>query len=79
MTWKFATLLALLATFGLLVTTNLIGATRSSHTANTDDTKTASKTVKIGGIDWHVDYDKAMKVAKEKKLPLWLHFGENPG
>lgn len=38
-----------------------------------------SKTVRIGNIDWYVDYDAAMKVAKQKNLPLWLHFGENPG
>lgn len=37
------------------------------------------KQVKIGGIQWYVDYDAALKVAKEKKKPIWLHFGENPG
>lgn len=79
MTWKIATLLALLASFGLLAATTLLAANRSSNSAGLDDTKTAPKTVKIGGIDWHVDYDAALKVAKEKKLPLWLHFGENPG
>ncbi len=43
------------------------------------DDDSDSKTVKIGGIDWYVDYDAALKVAKEKNLPVWLHFGENPG
>lgn len=44
-----------------------------------DDSSTTSKTVRIGSIDWYVDYDAAMKVAKTKNMPLWLHFGENPG
>ena len=37
------------------------------------------ETVRIGEIDWYVDYDAAMKVAKESNKPIWLHFGENPG
>lgn len=37
------------------------------------------KQVKIGGIEWYVDYDAAQKIAKEQNKPLWLHFGENPG
>ena len=37
------------------------------------------KTRKIGQIEWFLDYDEAMKVAKEKNRPLWLHFGEHPG
>ncbi len=36
-------------------------------------------TVKIGKIDWHVNYDEAMKMAQQQNKPLWLHFGENPG
>ena len=52
----------------------------STSAANIDlDDKTNSKTVRIGNIDWYVDYDAALKVAKQKNLPLWLHFGENPG
>jgi hypothetical protein len=35
--------------------------------------------VKIGGIQWYVDYDAAQKIAQTKNKPLWLHFGENPG
>lgn len=37
------------------------------------------ETVRIGRIDWYVDYDAAMQVARDTAKPLWLHFGENPG
>ena len=36
-------------------------------------------TVRIGSIDWYVNYDQALEVARESGKPLWLHFGENPG
>jgi hypothetical protein len=36
-------------------------------------------TVKIGDIVWYQNYNEAMAVAQERGLPLWLHFGENPG
>ena len=42
-----------------------------------DDAKV--KTRKIGEIEWYLDYDEALKAAKEAKRPLWLHFGEHPG
>ncbi len=51
----------------LLVTTDIHG----------DEAKV--KTRKIGEIEWFLDYDDALKVAKEKQRPLWLHFGEHPG
>jgi len=35
--------------------------------------------VKIGNINWYVNYDEALQVAKQKNKPIWLHFGENPG
>ena len=35
--------------------------------------------VRIGGIDWLVDYDRALAVARQQNKPVWLHFGENPG
>lgn len=48
--------------------------------AKKEDTKKAGpKRVKIGKIDWYVDYDAALAVAKKEKKLLWLHFGENPG
>ena len=37
------------------------------------------KKVKIGGIYWYVDYDAALKIAQKENMPIWLHFGENPG
>jgi len=39
----------------------------------------AEDTVKIGGVRWYTDYDAAMLKARERGVPLWLHFGENPG
>ena len=38
-----------------------------------------TETRKIGEIEWHLDYDEALTVAREKQRPLWLHFGEHPG
>ena len=35
--------------------------------------------VTIGGINWYVNYDEALQVAKQENKPIWLHFGENPG
>ena len=39
----------------------------------------AEPMVVIGKVTWYTDYDRALLVAREKKKPLWLHFGENPG
>jgi hypothetical protein len=36
-------------------------------------------TVKIGEVTWYTDYDQAMAQAQKRGVPLWLHFGENPG
>lgn len=36
-------------------------------------------TVRIGSIDWYVNYDAALAEAKRTNRPVWLHFGENPG
>ena len=41
--------------------------------------KSSPKRVKIGGIEWYVDYDVALKIAQKENKPMWLHFGENPG
>ena len=35
--------------------------------------------VPIGDIDWYVDYEAAVEVAREQDKALWVHFGENPG
>ena len=35
--------------------------------------------VRIGEIDWYVDYTAAQAVAREVDKPLWVHFGEHPG
>ena len=36
-------------------------------------------TVRIGGVVWYRNYDDARVVARERNLPMWLHFGEHPG
>ena len=36
-------------------------------------------TVPIGDVEWYVDYDAAVEVARRRDVPLWVHFGENPG
>jgi len=38
-----------------------------------------AETVRIGSIDWYVNYEDAMAEAKRSQRPVWLHFGENPG
>lgn len=38
-----------------------------------------AETVRIGSIDWYVNYDDALADAKKTNRPVWLHFGENPG
>lgn len=35
--------------------------------------------VRIGDIQWYVDYDAALAIAREQDKALWVHFGENPG
>lgn len=57
--------------------TMLTAAIMMATFANADERK--AKTVKIGQIEWHLDYDEALKIAIEKRRPLWLHFGEHPG
>jgi hypothetical protein len=39
----------------------------------------AATRVTIGEIEWYVDYDAAVEVAREQDKALWVHFGENPG
>jgi len=38
-----------------------------------------AKRVTIGDVQWYVDYDAALAIAREQDKALWLHFGENPG
>lgn len=38
-----------------------------------------AQTVRIGEIDWYVNYEDAMAAARASNRPVWLHFGENPG
>lgn len=38
-----------------------------------------AQTVRIGSINWYVNYDDALADAKRTNRPVWLHFGENPG
>lgn len=43
------------------------------------DASTGPERVTIGAVRWYVDYDAALDVARREDLPLWVHFGENPG
>jgi hypothetical protein len=43
------------------------------------ETVAAAGLVRIGAIDWYVDYAAALEVARERDRPLWVHFGEHPG
>ena len=71
-------LLALISVVSMFyIGCSISGPAHANGTAQQSDDK--PKQVKIGGIQWYVDYDAALKVAKEKKKPIWLHFGENPG
>lgn len=33
----------------------------------------------IGGVQWYVDYEVAVEIARKQDKSLWVHFGENPG
>lgn len=35
--------------------------------------------VRIGSVDWYVDYEAAVEVARAQRKALWVHFGEDPG
>ena len=35
--------------------------------------------MRIGEIDWYVDYEAAQLIARAQDKALWVHFGENPG
>ncbi len=39
----------------------------------------SAELVRIGEIDWYVDYAQALEVARTEDKALWVHFGENPG
>ena len=39
----------------------------------------AAETRRIGKIDWYLDYDAALAVARQENKALWVHFGEDPG
>ena len=71
--------LLIIGSFLILVVMGTLISNFVSAKAPVNDDKSKAKQVKIGGIEWYVDYDAALKVAKEKKKPIWLHFGENPG
>ena len=45
----------------------------------TDGYDAMPEQVRIGDIDWYVDYDAAVDVAREADKALWVHFGEDPG
>ena len=40
---------------------------------------TAAKRVTIGNVEWYVDYEDALAIARAQDKALWVHFGEDPG
>ena len=63
----------------LCVGCSITGPALAGADSDNDEKAAKPKQVKIGGIQWYVDYDAALKIAKAKQKPIWLHFGENPG
>jgi len=59
------------------------GQSSITDASNSEIVETAvdpnAQTVRIGEIDWYVNYEDAMAAAKASNRPVWLHFGENPG
>ena len=55
------------------------GEMEMAEAGDEEEAKQKPKRVRIGGIQWYVDYDAALEIASEEKKPIWLHFGENPG
>jgi len=74
--WIFET--GLLRPGLLLMGLLLLGACRAAEDASTSPAEVPA-TVAIGDIEWYVDYDAAVEVARRRDVPLWVHFGENPG
>lgn len=46
---------------------------------STADDKRDKPPIELGQVNWHKDLDSAMKLAKKKKLPLFVQFQEVPG
>lgn len=80
---RFLALAAAALLLGCSATGNGLAQNETAAGSGSEETKEVKsedlKQVKIGGIKWYVNYDAALKVAKQKNKPIWLHFGENPG
>lgn len=50
-----------------------------TRTPGTSASGSSPEKVTIGDVDWYVDYDAALGIAREQDKALWVHFGENPG
>ena len=68
----------LLAFGALLTSATLVGCSATPEPVAAP-LSTNAETVRIGSIDWYVNYDDALADAKQTNRPVWLHFGENPG
>ncbi len=66
-----------LRALGLLACTALFFACRSEPAPREPDEELVQ--VRIGEVDWYVDYDAAAELARSLEKPMWVHFGENPG
>ena len=70
-----------LVTFAAAAVLGLAACQSDTHvSADAEDAPTAAaETRRIGNIDWYLDYDAALAVARRENKALWVHFGEDPG
>lgn len=57
----------------------LAGLFAACHMDPSPESPSDMATRRIGKIDWYLDYDAALEVARRADKPLWVHFGEDPG
>jgi hypothetical protein len=57
----------------------LLGGCQSESMGGSGALAASEMQVRIGGVDWYVDYEVALAQARAVGKPLWVHFGENPG
>ena len=58
---------------------SLSAGSTTSDSAGQNAAPADAQIVRIGSINWYVNYDQALAAAKQTGRPVWLHFGENPG
>lgn len=76
---QFLAVGALLTSLALALSHGCAGPPASQSAVGIETAAGNGETVRIGSIDWYVNYDEALAEAKRTQRPVWLHFGENPG